>query len=121
VPRGSLTTALKYEIFDDLLIGNFMSTTLHGYSPTDTLYPDFTPYVAKYGDNGRARTKNELASYFAHYRRRAPIDYLRHRFDAGLLRPIQESTADYLRAALGVDSPIFAAAKQAYWAARRFV
>ena len=30
VPCGSLITTAKYEIFDDLLIENFMKTTLHG-------------------------------------------------------------------------------------------
>ena len=29
VPRNSLMTAIDYEIFDDLLIGNFMKTALH--------------------------------------------------------------------------------------------
>src|SRR5262249_41356244 len=53
VPRGSLMTAIQYRVFDDLLIGNFMKTTLHGRFEGDrALYPDFTPYVAKYGDNG---------------------------------------------------------------------
>jgi hypothetical protein len=121
VPRHSLMTAIEWEVFDDLLIGNFMSTTLHGYAPTASLYPHFTPYVAKYGDNGRARTRNELAVYFAEYRNRAPIDYLRHRVDAGLVRPIQESTAQVLRSALGTNSSLFKTAKQAYWAARRFI
>ena len=55
-------TAINYEIFDDLLIGNFMKTVLHG--GVRSLYPDFTPYVAKYGDNGRAFTVGELHDYF---------------------------------------------------------
>ena len=25
-----------------------------------SLYPDFTPYVTKYGDNGEARSEDEL-------------------------------------------------------------
>jgi hypothetical protein len=51
VPRTSLMTAVEYRVFDDLLIGNFMRTTLHGGA---TLYPHFTPLVAKYSDNGGA-------------------------------------------------------------------
>jgi len=31
-------------------------------------YPDFTPYVAKYGDNGRAFSVGELHDYFQSYR-----------------------------------------------------
>src|SRR6266571_6622242 len=45
------------KILDHLLIGNFMKTTLHGKWPESRLYPEFSPYVAKYADNGRARTK----------------------------------------------------------------
>lgn len=66
-PRHSLMTAIQYEIFDDLLIGNFMKTVLHG--GVRKLYPDFTPYVAKYGDNGRAFSVNELHHYFRTYRK----------------------------------------------------
>jgi hypothetical protein len=42
-PRKSLLEAVRWEIFDDLLIGNFTKTTLHG--GLRSLYPDFTPYV----------------------------------------------------------------------------
>jgi len=66
-PRHSLMTAIQYEIFDDLLIGNFMKTVLHG--GVRKLYPDFTPYVAKYGDNGRAFSLSELQEYFRFYRK----------------------------------------------------
>src|SRR5262249_14163653 len=80
-PRGSLVAALRYEIFDDLLIGNFMKTILHGRWPRSRLYPDFSPYVAKYGDNGRAHTAEGLRAYFAEYRRRTgAFAFLRHRF-----------------------------------------
>ena len=50
------TAVAAGEIFDDLLIGNFMRTTLHGRVAGAGLYPDFTPYVAKYADNADART-----------------------------------------------------------------
>jgi len=66
-PRHSLMTAINYEIFDDLLIGNFTKTVLHG--GVRSLYPDFTPYVAKYGDNGRAFSVGELHDYFLAYRK----------------------------------------------------
>jgi hypothetical protein len=79
VPRHSLMQAIEFEIFDDLLIGNFMKTRLEGRWLTPSLYPDFAPYVPKYADNGRAKTPEELKKYFREYRRRAPLDYLRHR------------------------------------------
>ncbi len=72
-PRNSLLIAVREEVFDDLLIGNYMKTTLNGSWPVaapDALYPDFTPYLAKYSDNGRARTAPELGRYFEAYRQR---------------------------------------------------
>jgi len=83
VPKNSLMTAVQYAVFDDLLIGNFMKTTLHGKFGEERLYPNFTPYVAKYADNGKVRTKEELDAYFRHYRKQAPIDYFRHLIETG--------------------------------------
>jgi hypothetical protein len=85
VPRNSLMQAVQFEIFDDLLIGNFMKTRLEGKWPYTGLCPDFTPYVAKYADNGRAKTREELERYFCEYQKRAPLDYLRHRIKSRLL------------------------------------
>jgi len=76
-PRGSLTKSVDMQIFDDLLIGNFMKTTLHGKWGKNNLHPDFTPYVGKFADNGLAKTAEELGRYFEAYRKRAPLDYLR--------------------------------------------
>ncbi|MFL5397907.1 MAG: MBL fold metallo-hydrolase [Myxococcales bacterium] len=119
VPRGSLMKAVDWEIFDDLLIGNFMKVTLHGeWGFRDFLYPDFTPWVAKYGDNGRAKTLKELREYHLSYFRRAPVEYIKHRFDAGFLLPLQEQTASLLRSRLGANSTIFQTARKAYWTMR---
>jgi hypothetical protein len=106
-PRHSLVTALEYEIFDDLLIGNFMKTTLHGEWPASRLYPHFTPYVAKYADNGRARTAEELRAYFAEYRRRTgSFAFLRHR--------IASRAAEVLRSTVQFDSTAWRLARRAY-------
>ncbi len=62
--------AVRWRVFDDLLIGNFMKTTLHGIwerEAPQALYPDFTPFVAKYADNGGARSSAELREYFEAY------------------------------------------------------
>lgn len=64
-PRNSLIHAIKNNIFDDILIGNFTKIQL---IDVDSLYPDFTPYVAKYGDNGGARSKDQLKDYFNYYK-----------------------------------------------------
>ena len=80
-PRASLMTVIEYEIFDDLMIGNFTKTTLHGAWPrTSTLglYPDFIPFVTKFGDNGGAHTKDELTVYFAEYQRRGFFGFPEH-------------------------------------------
>jgi hypothetical protein len=78
-PRHSIRTALEFEVFDDLLAGNFMKTTLHGPWPPDRLYPDFTPYLAKFADNGGAKSNEDVRRYLSDYRSRAPIDYVLNR------------------------------------------
>lgn len=93
-PRRSLMTAVEHEIFDDLLIGNFVRTTVHGTRDRRPLYPHFTPYVCKYADNGRARTRDELRDYFGEYRRRAPLDYFRHRIERGAVAKVRDLVPD---------------------------
>ena len=119
VPRNSLLTATRYEIFDDLLIGNFMKTTLHGDWGPMRLYPDFAPFVAKFGDNGGARTAEQLDAYFRAYRMRDPFGTLRSDFDAHCVRPLQEAASSLLRNTIGADSAVFNAAKESYWSIKR--
>jgi hypothetical protein len=106
VPRNSLMTAIRHQIFDDLLIGNFMRTTLHGKFGNAGLYPDFTPYVAKYADNGGARSNEELAEYFRKYRQRAPFEHFR-----GRLRNVAK---DVIRDRFAAESPSYRLARRAY-------
>jgi hypothetical protein len=102
-PRNSLVTALKYEIFDDMLIGNFMKTVLHG---VDSLYPSFSPYVGKYADNGRAQSKEELDRYFEEYRKRSALEFIVHQFETESER--------IFRRFISRDSMMFNLAKQSY-------
>lgn len=78
-PRASLMQAVAWRAFDDILIGNFCRTTLHGdwggRVGADALYPDFTPFVTKFGDNGGCHTAAELRGYFAEYLRRGFTDF----------------------------------------------
>ena len=77
-PRNSLMSAVTCRVFDDMLGGNYMKTTLHN---VQSLYdPNFTYLVAKFGDNGCAETKSELKTYLAEYRRRAGADWVLHHF-----------------------------------------
>ena len=60
--QNSLIYSIKNNIFDDLLIGNFMKVKLINIP---SLYPDFT--CAKYGDNGLSSSKEKL-KYFDCYK-----------------------------------------------------
>ena len=104
---------IRYEIFDDLLIGNFMRTRLIGDWPRSGLYPNFTPFVGKYADNGLAKTRDEVERYFHEYRRRAPLDYLRHR--------IQVNTAQAVKTRIDADSDVYRAAQRVWWFLRRHI
>jgi L-ascorbate metabolism protein UlaG (beta-lactamase superfamily) len=106
VPRNSLMTAINYHVFDDLLIGNFMRTVLHGKFGQAVLYPDFTPYVAKYADNGLAKSKEEVADYFRKYRQRAPFEYLRGR--------IRNLAKDVIRDRFAADSSTYRLVRRSY-------
>jgi nitrate reductase beta subunit len=89
-----------------LLIGNFVRTIVEGTSDSMVLYPHFTPYVAKYADNGLARTDDEVAAYLRTYRARAPIEYLRHRLTDG--------TRDRVRARLRQNAQLYRGARRVY-------
>ena len=107
VPRSSLMKAVEWQIFDDLLIGNFMQTILHGAWPESKLGRNVTPYIAKYADNGRARTDDELRIYFAEYRRRlGAVRYLRHAIERQAKETLQEHLAR--------DSPALSAITRTY-------
>ncbi len=99
VPRTSLMKAVSNEIFDDLLIGNFMQTTLINCKD---LYPNFTPYVAKYGDNGLARSNQELKNYFQYYKLNS-ADYWKDTLNL--------NTESIIRSIISTDSSIYKAAK----------
>jgi hypothetical protein len=113
VPRRSLMRATKWKIFDDLLIGNFMKTTLHGPWGGRGMYPDFSAYVGKYADNGLARTPEELQAYFDHYRRRAPLEFLRDRLVKQYLN-ILDIPITRVRSYVPQDSGVYKWARRTY-------
>ena len=110
VPRGSLMTAVRCEVFDDLLIGNFMKTTIHGNwggaQAPNVLYPHFTPWIVRYADNARVKTREELRGYFDIYRKRAPVDYVLHK--------LEHDGVQKLRSFIRPGSTLFRAATRAY-------
>ena len=72
VPRRSLLGTIEYGYFDDILIGNFMKTELHNA----TLYPYFTPLIAKLGGAAKVFTAAERRQFNRRYFRRNPLGYL---------------------------------------------
>jgi L-ascorbate metabolism protein UlaG (beta-lactamase superfamily) len=107
VPRASLMSAVEYRIFDDLLIGNFMKTTLVGQWPESKLYPDFIPFVARYADNAGAQTEDELARYFDEYKKRQPLEWFFH--------TLERRSVDLFRSKVQGGSPLFEVGKKGYW------
>lgn len=103
VPRNSLMTAVNYQVFDDLLIGNFMKTTLIGCK---SLYPHFTPVVAKHADNGKAQSRSEVRRYFWEYFKRAPLEFMSHM--------LEENSVNMFRTYLPAESKAFQFAKRVY-------
>jgi hypothetical protein len=114
VPRQSLMTAVTYGVFDDLLIGNFMRTVFHGHWKDQSLYPNFSPYVAKYGDNASAKSIGELRRYFDAYRERAPWEYLRHQLSLRLHDVFEQGAINTLRSFVPINSPSYRLVRRAY-------
>jgi hypothetical protein len=111
VPRNSLMQAVEWEIFDDLLIGNFMKTILHGKWPETQLYPDFSPYVGKYADNGNAKTLSQLDAYFKKYKEKDPLNFLVHR--------MENHSKNIFRNFISSDSKLYQYSKKIYYGLKK--
>jgi L-ascorbate metabolism protein UlaG (beta-lactamase superfamily) len=98
VPRGSLMSAIRHQVFDDLLIGNFMKTTLIGRWPGSRLHPHFTPVVAKYADNGHAYSREDLDAYFHAYRSRDALGFIMHRLQQNSVQTFRNFVSPQSRA-----------------------
>ena len=80
LPRNSLLKACKYNIFDDLLIGNFMKTKLYNLRSLYDPSANFSNEVCKIGDNGRAYSKEELHKYRKYYAKKMGKEYFLNLF-----------------------------------------
>ncbi len=95
-PRNSFMQAVEWEVFDDLLIANFMRTTLHGKWSEPKLYPGVMG-LTRYADNGRVRSPEALRAYLADYRRRAPTLYLRQAVEGMTVERVRPLVIDHPR------------------------
>ena len=112
VPRASLMAAIRHQVFDDLLIGNFMKTTLIGKWPASRLHPFFTPVVAKYADNGHAYSRHDLHAYFHAYRSRDTFGFVLHR--------LQQNSVQAFRNFVSPQSRAFDYGKRTFFFLKRF-
>ena len=71
-PAHSLLRSVRLGFFDTILIGNFMTTELRNM----TLYPHFTPIVAKLAGAAGVRTRAEWRRFRWRYFSRNPLGYL---------------------------------------------
>ena len=71
-PAKSLMNAVKLGYFDAILIGNFMTAELRN----TTLYPHFTPIVAKLAGASGVKTAEAWKRFRSRYFRRNPLGYL---------------------------------------------
>jgi len=105
VPRNSLMIAVKNNVFDDLLIGNFMKTIFVG-DWNSTNLDSFSLNVSKIADNGGARTKKEVRDYYLEYIQRDTKAIIAHLFG-------RESERIF-RSFVDSESEIFKFSKKAY-------
>jgi hypothetical protein len=95
-----MTTA-EYGYLDDLLIGNFMKVRLIN----TTLYPRFTPLVAKVGGNAKVYTRAQYRAFMRRYLLRNPLGTIEYRFGIEtnhVIVPFIRSLAE----SLGVKRPL---------------
>ncbi len=90
-PRASFMTAIRYEIFDDLLAGNFMRTTLHNVPSLNWPHHryNFKALVGKIADNGRSESEGQVRDYLSHYRWRAGLEWMITDFERAAMRMAQ--------------------------------
>ena len=67
-PRQSLMTAVREQIFDDLLLGHFAKVTLHGLKNLG-----FLPVITRYADAGGVEKESDVDEYLADYRERTAV------------------------------------------------
>jgi hypothetical protein len=93
-------------VFDDLLIGNFMKTTLHG----DFHFREIKAPLL-FGDNGQAFTHAEVEEYLAHYRKMFAFDWFR--------RGVRARKRSYVKQAVEVAKRYVRPESPAYQLGRR--
>ena len=75
LPKNSLLTACKYNVFDDLFGANFMKTKLYNLQSLYEPNANFGYEICKFGDNGMAYSKEELNKYKNYYAKKMGMEY----------------------------------------------
>jgi hypothetical protein len=91
-----------------------MKTILHGEWSETPLYPDFSPYVAKYADNGKAKSEEELSAYFKDYKKRMGIKGVVDIFQ----QKIEKNSKNTFRSWVAEDSAVYKLSKKLYYSVR---
>ena len=95
--------AIKYNFFDDLLIGNFMKTILVNLTSLYEYPSQFNYCVTKYGNNGKVYSKKEVYFYLRKYQKRSGMDFIFQSF--------QDRSKDFLLRFLGADNNLYKSLK----------
>lgn len=109
-PRNSLMSAIRFQVFDDMLIGNFMKTTFHGKWDQYQMDPHFAPYLTKYADNGLAKKKAEVTAYLKEYEKRS-LD--------NVIYSYEEKSRAFAAEHFNRDSALYKAGKKLYHGFRK--
>ena len=96
-PRNSFCEALRHEVFDDILIGNFAKFHLVGDWHGPETYPYLQPALPRFVDNGRAYSKAKFAAYREHYRKSAPRDFAIHTLQRSAQMKVRPALEKYPR------------------------
>lgn len=93
VPRGSLLTTTRYQIWDDLFASQFMRTTWHGLTVDEGLRSFLA--VGRYSDQAGVVDASALEDYMTHYRQRSGrLAVVRHGVEQALVERGNRSGAE---------------------------
>ena len=107
VPRSSLMKVIEYEIFDDILIGNYAKLTVHNEPKNIKNEPiQFLKIPLLYGDQSKIYSKDDLNLYMEYYSKMFPLIFLKEN--------MLENTEQVLRKFVNPSTTIYNFGKKIY-------